>query len=301
VLGLILGLGLTPDSFTPAVRAAKQVSGLFGAPTDQPMSPPTSAIQPAPRSPAPQDGGEADRVSPSILSTPPAAPRPAPGSAKIAPPAGGPLTVGVFGDSLADGLWAGLYRQMHAGKGVQVIKFSQPATGLSRYDYVNVQARTEGQLADRHVDVAVILFGTNDQQGIVEGGKVYPFGDPGWRDVYGRRIDALVATLRRQGAVVYWVGLPKMRAAGFDGRAATLNALYQQHMAALGVRFIPTDGATEDAQGAYAAYLPDEVSGRMTLMRANDGMHMTMPGYLRIAAPVAASIRADRAQTVAAR
>jgi len=64
-------------------------------------------------------------------------------------------------------------------------------------------------------------------------------------------------------------------------------------MAALGVRFIPTDGATEDTHGAYAAYLPGGASGKMTLMRANDGIHMSMPGYLRIAEPIAASIRAD--------
>ncbi len=299
VVGLILGLGLSPSGYASAAREVAQFSNLCGVSTDQPMAAPVAPAS-APSSAA---LAEAPRpATPLVLASNLAVPMrrdpqspPAPSVAPI--PAGEhPLTVGVFGDSLADGLWAGLYRQMHEAKQVDVVKFSQVATGLTRYDYVNVQQKTEGQLAKQHVDVAVVMFGTNDQQGIVEGGKVFPFGAPGWRDIYARRIDTLVATLRRQGATVYWVGLPKMRAEGFDQRAQVLNALYQQQMMQLGVRFIATDGATEDTHGAYAAYLPSGPSGRMTLMRANDGMHMSMPGYLRIATPVAASIRADLSQ-----
>jgi hypothetical protein len=307
VVGLILGLGLTPSGLVGAARQIGAVSALWSAPADQPMAP--TVVKPAasggegvtdgPPLPGPLVAPPHDRmasrpVPPSSGDTaaPPSTPVAAPTFAPI--PAGDhPLTIGVFGDSLADGLWAGLYRQMRDGDHVDVVKFSQVATGLTRYDYVDVQQKTEGQLAKKHVDVAVILFGTNDQQGIIQDGKVFAFGTPGWRDIYVRRIDTLVATLRRQGATVYWVGLPKMRADGFDKRAQILNAIYQERMGALGVRFIPTDGATEDNHGAYAAYLPSGPSNKMTLMRANDGMHMSMPGYLRIATPVAASIRAD--------
>ncbi len=301
VVGLILGLGLSPEGIVGAARQIGQVSALWTSPAAAPMtpasvnasddeaggppsSPPVSSSSSAPPAPAPPAPA---------LSAPPASAE----AAAVAPfPTGDhPLTVGVFGDSLADGLWAGLYRQMRDGKRVEVVKFSQPATGLTRYDYVDVQAKTKAQLAQRHVDVAVVLFGTNDQQGIVEGGQVYPFGTPGWRQVYGARIDALAALLKAEGAVVYWVGLPKMRAEGFDAKAHLINAVIQQRMAADGVRFIPLDGVTEDATGAYAAYLPVGADGRMTLMRANDGIHMSMPGYLRIATPVSASIKADLA------
>jgi hypothetical protein len=325
VVGLILGLGLTPQGLAGATRQLGQVSSLWGSPTDRPMAPTARtpadpALGESGKAPEPaslyaaSEAAEAPQVTPSKLASPPPAAPPAPetlskpiddaatvseltpGSnpAFVPAPLGDrPLTVGVFGDSLADGLWAGLYRQMRDGKHVDVVKFSQPATGLSRYDYVNVQQKTEGQLAKRHVDIAVILFGTNDQQGIVEDGKVRPFGSPEWRQAYGARIDALVALLRRQGATVYWVGLPKMRSDGFDRKAQLINGVYREHMAALGLRFIPTDGASEDTSGAYAAYLPVGAAGKMTLMRANDGVHMSMPGYLRIAAPVSSSIRAD--------
>jgi hypothetical protein len=216
---------------------------------------------------------------------------PAPVQASLALATRRPLTIGVFGDSMADGLWAGLYRQMRDGKTYDVVKFSRPSTGISRYDYVDVQSRTVEQLAGRHVDVAVILFGTNDEQGIIQGKSVLAFNTPAWRQVYEARIDRLVATLRAQGAAVYWVGLPKMGRVGFDQRAQILNSIYAAKTAQLGVPFISTVPVTVDEHGGYDAYL--SAGGRRQLMRAKDGIHMTMAGYLRIAAPVTSRIRND--------
>ncbi len=205
--------------------------------------------------------------------------------------AGRPVVIGVFGDSLGDGLWAGLYRQLRDGKNYEVVKFSRAATGLARYDYVNVQERAAEQLADRHIDIAVIMVGANDEQGIITGRQVLNFNTPQWREVYGGRIDALVGLLRRHGATVYWVGLPKMRRAGFDQKSQILNGLYSSHAQALGVPYIPTVPVTIDGQGGYDDYLVE--GGHPRLMRAKDGVHMTMAGYLRIAAPVSGAIRQD--------
>lgn len=202
-----------------------------------------------------------------------------------------PLTIGVFGDSMADGLWAGLYRQLRDGKTYDVVRFSRPSTGISRYDYVDVQSRTAEQLAGRHVDIAVILFGTNDEQGIIQGKSVLQFNSPAWRQVYEARIEALVGLLRRQGAAVYWVGLPRMGRAGFDQRAQILNSIYAEKARQLGVPFIPTVPYTVDEHGGYDAYLA--AGGKRQLMRARDGIHMTMAGYLRIATPVSGRIRND--------
>ena len=209
---------------------------------------------------------------------------------------GRPVVVGVFGDSLGDGLWAGLYRQLRDGKTYEVVKFSRAATGLARYDYVNVQERAAEQLAGRHVDIAVVMVGANDEQGIIEGGGVdTPFG-PRWRQVYSGRIDALVGLLRSRGAAVYWVGLPRMRREAFDQKAQQLNAIYAGRARALGIPFIPTVPVTVDGQGGYDDYLYE--GGRPRLMRAKDGVHMTMAGYLRIAAPVSSLIRADVARAL---
>jgi hypothetical protein len=217
-------------------------------------------------------------------------------TAKLQPlalPDGRVLTIGVFGDSMADGLWSAIYRDLHKQGTVDVLRLARNSTGLTRYDYVDVQAQTQGQLAEHHVDIAVIMFGTNDGQGIIDNGKVYPFATPDWRRTYAARIEALVGLLRQQGAVVYWVGLPRMERADFDRRTTLLNQIFEERATALGVPFISTVPVSVDPQGRYGAYLADPGDSRPRLMRAPDGIHMTMAGYLRLAGPVVQRIQGD--------
>ena len=212
--------------------------------------------------------------------------------------ADGTLTIGVFGDSMADGLWAALYRDLDDLDGVDVVKFSEVSTGLSRYDYVDIQAKSTRQLSERPVDVAVVLFGTNDAQAIVIDGQIHPFGSDGWKTAYAQRVDNLVALMRSRGAEVYWVGLPRMKSSGFDGRMTIINDVVEARMTALGVPYFDTVALTSNEAGGYEAYLSDE-DGRRRLMRAGDGIHMSMSGYLRMADPVADRLKADMGVTEA--
>ena len=205
----------------------------------------------------------------------------------------GQLRVGVFGDSMADGLWAGLYRELRDTPGVTVTKFSELSTGLSRYDYVDIQAKTERQISEQPVDVAVILFGTNDTHSISIDGRVHPFGAEDWKAAYGQRIEDLVIMLRARDVVVYWVGLPRMRRDSFDQKIAIINGVVATRAATLNVPFIPTVAETSTAAGFYDAYLFDSKSGQRQLMRANDGIHMSMAGYLRLSGPVVARLTRD--------
>jgi hypothetical protein len=166
------------------------------------------------------------------------------------------------------------------------------STGLTRYDYVNIHARTQAQLDEHPLDVAVLLFGTNDAQGIDTGDDIHRFGTDGWKAAYGRRIDDLVALLRGRGIAVYWVGLPRMKRDSFDEQMMLINGVVEARMRALGVPYIQTVGLTSNGDGDYEAYLPT-AGGRRVLMRAGDGIHMSMAGYLRMSAPVAAMVRRD--------
>lgn len=204
------------------------------------------------------------------------------------------LRVGVFGDSMADGLWTGLYRDLNdPSGGVTVTKFSEVSTGLSRYDYVDIQDKTARQIAEHPVDVAVVLFGTNDAQGISMDGQIHAFGSDGWKVAYAKRVDDLVALLRSRDVMVYWVGLPRMKRGSFDAKMTLINDVVSARMATLNVPYLPTTALTSDAEGDYDAYLAATGTGRRQLMRANDGIHMSMAGYLRLTEPVAATIRRD--------
>lgn len=250
------------------------------------------------RNPTLMFGDKAAASAPPAVVVPAVAPvaAPAPVVVKVTPLsarlAKGPLRIGVFGDSMADGLYTGLYRDLQDQPDVSVVKFSQVSTGLSRYDYVDIQARTQGQLDDQPVDVAVILFGTNDAQGIDTGSQVHAFGTDGWKAAYAKRIDDLVTLMRSRDVAVYWVGLPRMKRESFDARMMLINEVVEARMRAHGVPYIETVALTANGEGDYEPYLSTE-GGRRTLMRANDGIHMSMAGYLRLSAPVAARLKRD--------
>ena len=204
--------------------------------------------------------------------------------------AGDPVRIGVFGDSFGDGVWSGLQQQLRQRQGYEVVKFSRQATGFTRYRSLDLEAHTAEQLADRPVDIAVVSFGANDTQGVIADGHLAKLMSPAWQTLIGARVDRLVALLRARGAIVYWVGLPRMRKPEFDADISAMNAFYERRMAALRVPFIdPRPIASPDG---FVPYLRDPRTGKETLMRANDGVHMSMTGYVWITRGLADRIRA---------
>lgn len=203
---------------------------------------------------------------------------------------GGTVRVAVFGDSFGDGVWFGLQQELPR-KGYSVVKYSHPATGFTRYRQTNLEKQAEEQLGDAPLDIAVISFGANDTQGIItDKGEYAALMGPKWQAQIGERIDRFVALLRRRNAMVYWVGLPRMRDAKLDADVMAINDFYAARMARLEVPFIDTRPIASDAQGGYAAYLPDPKTGRSVLMREGDGIHMSMTGYRWITRGLAARI-----------
>jgi len=215
---------------------------------------------------------------------------------------GGRIRVGVFGDSFGDGIWWGMAHQLPSKAGFDVVKFSQPATGFTRYKSLNVETHAAEQLGTAPLDIAIISFGANDAQGIITpDGKYAKFMGPLWQQEVGGRIDRFVALMRSHHAMVYWVGLPRMSKESFDADATAVNSFYADRVTKLGVPFIDTRPIVSDAHGQFAAYLDDPKSGKRTLIRAPDGIHMSMAGYLWITQGLADRIRnyTDAARAVA--
>jgi hypothetical protein len=209
--------------------------------------------------------------------------------------------VGVFGDSFGDGLHAGLYEQLPSAAGIVVHKMSRQATGFTRYRTTNLLQDTRRRLAGQPVDIAVLSFGANDIQGIYFEGRGSTFMSERWRRIVEARASAVVALLREQGAAVYWVGLPTMRDAAYEAQIRQINAFYAELMPRLGVPYVDTARMTADAAGRYAPYLTSPRTGRRFMARANDGVHMTIPGYVlltqRLAADIEQSIAEARARS----
>ena len=272
--------GVRQQAEIPVVASGPEVSAPIGTGAN-----PADAV--------PNDGkapvtvpGTAPGVPPTVTETRPIQP-----GIVNAIAAGRPVRVGVFGDSFGDGIWSALYNQLSRKGGYQVIKYSQQATGFTRYKTLNLEDHDRARLAPAPVDIAVISFGANDMMGVADGGHVYALLTPKWKAAIARRVSSYVAMLRAQGAIVYWVGLPKMREAAYDADVVRMNAFYRDLMAQLGVAFIETAPYSVDGDGRYAAYLADPATGKPILMRANDGIHMSMNGYIRITRGLAGRIR----------
>ena len=207
-----------------------------------------------------------------------------------------PIHVGVFGDSFGDGLHAGLYEQLPSARGIVVHKMSRQATGFTRYRTTDLLDDTRRRLGGQPIDVAVLSFGANDIQGIYFEGRGSAFMSERWRQIVEARVAALVALLRRHGAAIYWVGLPTMRDPAFDGQIRRINAFYAELMPRLGVPYVETARMTADAAGRYAPYLGHPRTGRRFMARANDGVHMTIPGYMLLTRGLAADIERSIAE-----
>lgn len=213
------------------------------------------------------------------------------------------IEIGVFGDSFGEGVWAGLYNQLRGDPGFAVHQRSERSTGFTRYRSLNILDDVGAKLDRQPVDIAVLSFGANDTQGIYHEGRGHAFMSEGWQRIVTERVAAVVGLLRRRGVQVHWVGLPRMRDARFDADIQAMNRFYAARMAALDVAYVDTVALTVDAQGRYAPYLPAEPGRRERRMgRANDGVHMTIPGYVHLTRGLAGDIRGsvDRARAAAA-
>ena len=95
--------------------------------------------------------------------------------------------------------------------------------------------------------------------------------------------------------------MPKMREAAFDADVRRMNAFYAARMQALNVPYFETATLSADTNGRYAPYLIDPRTRARVNARTNDGIHMTIPGYIIVMRPLTDRIRRSvalaRAQT----
>lgn len=192
------------------------------------------------------------------------------------------IEIGVFGDSFGDGVWSGLYNILRGDSRFEVRQFSERSTGFTRYRSLNLLDDTRAKLDRNPVDIAVISFGANDTQGIYLDGHGNAFMSEGWQRIVTERVTAIVNLMRERGIQVYWVGLPKMREAEFDTNIRAMNAFYVSRMQALGVPYIETASLTAGPDGQFSGYLTDPRTNERFNARTNDGIHMTIPGYILV-------------------
>lgn len=197
----------------------------------------------------------------------------------------------VGGDSQAETLTSSLARLAGESGYFETTTEYRISSGLTRPDFFDWPARLYSESLERDLEVVVVMLGGNDSQPIqTTDGDVFQWDTDAWRDEYRRRVGGTMDLLEAEGWFIVWVGQPIMRADGYSGRMAALNAIYQSEAGARDwVVFVDTFAMFEDEDGAYAAYLPD-AEGEPTLMRQSDGIHLTHAGGDVLAGVILASV-----------
>lgn len=254
----------------------------FHRPHTRPETPPVTSTSIAPPPSRPPTTSSAPTISP-----------PTTVATRRTPTAEAPLRLLIAGDSMTEAFGPALVDLADDTGLIRSERELRYSSGLTRPDYVDWPAVLAALIAEQDPEAIVVLLGANDAQGIQTPSGPVSFGSPGWADEYRARVAATMTLLEGSGRTVYWVGLPIMRSAEFDGRMRFITDIYRTEAAQhRGVRFIETTVLFGDAEGAYSAYLPGG-DGRPVLVRREDGIHLTAAGGDRLARVVMAAMADD--------
>lgn len=194
----------------------------------------------------------------------------------------GQTTIAVLGDSLADGVWGGLYRSAQKDKRFTIFRGAKNSVGFTGGDLTDQ--------IDKAVEAAepqgfVVMIGANDRRTVFVDGKPKALlGSPAWSELYKARVEKFMdhAYARRQVPMV-WLLLPVMRDTAATRDARTVNAIVTEAAKSrTHVLLIDTERLTSDENGGYTAHFAD-LSGHKRLMRAGDGVHFEQAAYELIA------------------
>jgi hypothetical protein len=188
----------------------------------------------------------------------------------------------LVGDSLMQGLGPSM-QALFRKRGISVVSAAKPATGLTNRQFYSWEQHLPVLIEQHKPDTVLFLLGANDIQGMRAGGRTVVFGTRPWIQEYQARIANLLELAG--DARVFWVGLPRMRSAGYDKNVRMLNALFQETVAHFGGTYVSTEEVFGSRGEPYSPYVYKD--GKRVLVRAGDGIHMTMKGYEMITETVA--------------
>ncbi|GEM_PF-5234524 len=226
-----------------------------------------------------------------------AAPQPAAKPAAKAQPekAAKPLRILVLGDSLADGIWAGLYWESRRSGQFEALRFAKNGTGLSRADYYNWEQKAKSLINAQKPDAVVMMVGINDRQALyaTDNKKRYRFRSEEWLKRYKARVRAVMRHSQNKKIPLFWIGLPIMRDQNMRKDAEYFNAIYKEAATEFAnIFYVPLWNVTLDENGQYSSYRRT-TAGKVKKFRASDGIHFTMSGYSILATHITASLTAN--------
>lgn len=188
-----------------------------------------------------------------------------------------PLRVYIGGDSVVRDAGESFLRLTGDDKRLRTALHYEIATGLSRPDHFDWPATLVGDAAALKPEVAVLMFGGNDAQGIVapDGTVLGEVDSSAWRAEYGRRAGSVMDALARRDRIIFWVGQPPMRDGDFDRRVQVINEVVRAEAAERPwVTFVDSARVLGGPDGRFVNRRP----GHDSDLRQADGIHLSRAG-----------------------
>lgn len=165
---------------------------------------------------------------------------------------------------------------------------AKSSTGLSRPDFYDWPHAARELLKEAKYHSVVMFIGANDCQAVSDSGLSHRFDSGEWRRIYAERLRQISEILCGGERQVYWLGLPPMRAKGFNQRIQKLTEFTRKELSSNPcIRWVNIEEAVSNA-GHYTDKL--KVGKRRIKLREADGIHLTAEAGEQIAKVVLAAM-----------
>ena len=103
-----------------------------------------------------------------------------------------------------------------------------------------------------------------------------------WEELYGAKVDEMIAAVRTANVPVLWVGVPAVRGAKSTADMQYLNDIFRARVEKAGFIFVNVWDGFVDDRGNFMQRGPDE-TGQIRVLRTQDGVHFTRFGARKLA------------------
>lgn len=196
----------------------------------------------------------------------------------------------VVGDSIADNLASGLGEALADRPQISVRRRIRAPSGLSETGDEGVSKMAIDAAGTDKLTFAVIELGTQDDVPLLDGDRDIPVLSDEWKQLYAKRVDAVLEAYKGRPSKVLWVGVPPMRDAALSADLVAINDIIKERVSLAGQTYVDVWEGFVDDNDRYTQTGPD-LDGQEVRLRLNDGVHFTKAGSRKLAHYVEREIR----------
>lgn len=203
-----------------------------------------------------------------------------------------------IGDSMMEGIAPHASAMLRHRWNIASLNLSKRSTGLTYPNAFDWPQNVEETLdANADIGLMVVFLGPNDPWDMPSG-KGTPFlrfHSAAWETRYRERIQSLLTLANDRQVPVMWIGPPAMRDDQLNSGVAWLNTLYESETVSSHNLFLPVNALLGYQDNAYSDF--QDIEGRHTRLRSDDGVHFTPTAQRIIAEKILSAITVIPAPT----